>query len=105
MFFFPTIRPLYSLETLWYKDGIPIENTGISFNLNDPWNRTLSLLSANLTYTGKYKCVVSLRNVTVESEAQVTVLGTLACGIYSTSKKKIIDIWLAIVENVESSFV
>lgn len=72
------VRPLYVLETLWYKDGIPIDNTGITYHSHDPWNRTLSLFNANLTFTGKYKCVVSLRNVTVEAEAQVTVLGGFA---------------------------
>ncbi|XP_026688281.1 protein sidekick-like, partial [Diaphorina citri] len=44
-------RPLHEVVTLWLKDGVPIENTAISYNLDDPWNRTLSLLSANLTHT------------------------------------------------------
>lgn len=60
------------------KDGIPIENTGISYSLNDPWNRTLSLVSANLTHTGKYTCQARLRSggfPTVSADAQVTVLG------------------------------
>lgn len=58
-----------------------MDNTGITYHSNDPWNRTLSLFNANLTFTGKYKCVVSLRNVTVEAEAQVTVLGAFTGGI------------------------
>lgn len=60
------------------KDGIPIENTGIVYNLNDPWNRTLSLVNANLTHTGRYTCQARLRSggfPTVEAEAKVTVLG------------------------------
>lgn len=71
-------RPLYSLETIWLKDGIPVENAGISYQLNDTWNRTLSLYNANLTHTGKYTCNVKLRNSiypSEEAEAQVTVLG------------------------------
>ncbi|XP_054261356.1 protein sidekick-like [Macrosteles quadrilineatus] len=70
-------RPLHELETLWLKDGIPVENTGINHNLNDPWNRTLSLVSANLTHTGRYTCQARLRSggfPAVEATAQVTVL-------------------------------
>jgi hypothetical protein len=73
-------RPLHELETLWLKDGIPVENTGINYNLNDPWNRTLSLVSANLTHTGRYTCQARLRSGgfnQVEASAHVTVLGTL----------------------------
>lgn len=70
-------RPLHELETLWLKDGILVENSGISHTLNDPWNRTLALLTANLTHTGEYTCQVRLRSggfPTVTSSAQVTVL-------------------------------
>lgn len=69
-------RPLHELETLWLKDGILIENTGISHTLDDPWNRTLALLSANLTHTGQYTCQVRLRTggfPTVTSTANVIV--------------------------------
>lgn len=69
-------RPLHELETLWLKDGILIENAGISHTLDDPWNRTLALLSANLTHTGEYTCQVRLRSggfPMVTSTAQVTV--------------------------------
>uniref|UniRef100_A0A336LLQ7 CSON011301 protein n=1 Tax=Culicoides sonorensis TaxID=179676 RepID=A0A336LLQ7_CULSO len=70
-------RPLHELETLWMKDGILIENSGISYTLNDPWNRTLALLHANLTHTGEYTCHVRLRTggfPTVTSTAIITVL-------------------------------
>lgn len=69
-------RPLHELETLWLKDGILIENTGIAHTLDDPWNRTLTLLSANLTHTGQYTCQVRLRSggfPTVTSVADVIV--------------------------------
>lgn len=69
-------RPLHELETLWLKDGILIENAGISHTLEDPWNRTLTLLSANLTHTGKYTCQVRMRSggfPTVTSTASVIV--------------------------------
>lgn len=70
-------RPLHELETLWLKDGILIENAGIAHTLNDPWNRTLALLSANLTHTGTYTCQVRLRSggfPMVTSSATVTVM-------------------------------
>ncbi|XP_075219912.1 sidekick cell adhesion molecule [Lycorma delicatula] len=69
--------PLHELETLWMKDGIPLENTGINHNFNDPWNRTLSLLNANLTHTGKYSCQARLRTggfPTVSADANIVVL-------------------------------
>lgn len=69
-------RPLYELETLWLKDGVPIESAGVPFTLNDPWNRTLALLSANMTHTGQYSCQVRLRTggfETVTSTAIITV--------------------------------
>ncbi|CAG9861808.1 unnamed protein product [Phyllotreta striolata] len=55
-------RPLYELETLWFKDGIPIESTGILYSFNDIWNRTLILASINTTYSGQYECQVNLRS-------------------------------------------
>lgn len=75
---FCCIRPLHELEMLWLKDDILIENSGISYTFNDAWNRTLSLVSANLTHTGHYTCQVRLRSVgfpTVTASATVTVLG------------------------------
>ncbi|KAF2903932.1 hypothetical protein ILUMI_02247 [Ignelater luminosus] len=54
-------RPLHELETLWFKDGILIENSGISYTLNDLWNRSLTLVSANLSHSGQYECQVRLR--------------------------------------------
>lgn len=70
-------RPLHELETLWFKDDIPIENTGILYTLKDPWNRTLALLSVNHTHSGQYTCQVRLRTggfPTVESKANVLIL-------------------------------
>ncbi|XP_054729229.1 protein sidekick-like [Anastrepha obliqua] len=69
-------RPLHELETLWLKDGIPIENAGVPHTLNDPWNRSLSLLAANLTHSGEYTCQVRLRSggydtVTVSAKVEV----------------------------------
>ncbi|XP_012155263.1 protein sidekick isoform X7 [Ceratitis capitata] len=69
-------RPLHELETLWLKDGIPIENAGVPHTLNDPWNRSLSLLAANLTHSGEYTCQVHLRSggydtVTVSAKVEV----------------------------------
>ncbi|XP_066157107.1 protein sidekick isoform X3 [Euwallacea fornicatus] len=70
-------RPLYELETLWFKDGIPIESAGISFSLNDIWNRSLALVSINTTHSGVYECNVNLRSggfPPVKAVAQVIVL-------------------------------
>ncbi|XP_018319090.1 protein sidekick isoform X2 [Agrilus planipennis] len=70
-------RPLHALETLWFKDGILIENSGISYTLNDLWNRSLTLVSANLSHTGIYECQVNLRSggfPTVTAAANVVVL-------------------------------
>ncbi|XP_043274054.1 protein sidekick isoform X3 [Venturia canescens] len=53
-------RSLHELRTIWTKDGIPIENARIVYSFNDSWNRTLALISANLTYTGVYTCQVDL---------------------------------------------
>jgi protein sidekick len=69
-------RPLHEVETLWLKDGIMIDNSGIQYTLNDPWNRTLALLSLNLTHTGQYTCQVRLRSggfETVTSTASIVV--------------------------------
>lgn len=69
-------RPLHLLETLWYKDGILIENSGVLYTFNDVWNRSLTLISANLTHTGMYECHVTLRTgefPTVVAAAQVLV--------------------------------
>lgn len=70
-------RPLHELETLWFKDGIMIDLAGITFDLNDQWNRTLTLISANLTHTGQYTCQARLKTggyATVTASAYVTVL-------------------------------
>lgn len=69
-------RPLHELETLWFKDGIIIDLAGIPFDLSDQWNRTLSLISANLTHTGQYTCQARLKSggfATVTASAMVTV--------------------------------
>ncbi|KAG5875405.1 hypothetical protein JTB14_028475, partial [Gonioctena quinquepunctata] len=70
-------RPLYELETLWFKDGIPIESTGILYSFNDIWNRSLILASVNTTYSGQYECQVNLRSggfPTARASAQIEVL-------------------------------
>lgn len=70
-------RPLHELETLWFKDGIIIDLAGVPFDLSDQWNRTLGLVSANLTHTGQYTCQARLKSggfATVTASAVVTVL-------------------------------
>ncbi|XP_050344863.1 protein sidekick isoform X1 [Nymphalis io] len=69
-------RPLHELETLWFKDGVLIDLAGITYDLNDQWNRTLSLISANLNHTGRYTCQARLKSggfATVTASASVTV--------------------------------
>ncbi|CAL4121706.1 unnamed protein product, partial [Meganyctiphanes norvegica] len=68
--------PLHQLETLWFKDNIPIEQSGVVFSFNGLWNRTLSLLQGELHYAGTYRCQVRLRTSIDEpiiAEAVVTV--------------------------------
>ncbi|XP_060530016.1 protein sidekick isoform X3 [Cylas formicarius] len=70
-------RPLHELDTLWFKDGIPIESAGISYSLNDIWNRSLTLISINTTHSGQYECNVNLKSggfAMVRASAQVVVL-------------------------------
>lgn len=70
-------RPLHELETLWFKDGIPIENAEIAHTLNDPWNRSLALLSVNLTHSGEYTCQVRLRSggyKTLTAKANIEII-------------------------------
>lgn len=72
-------RPLHELETLWLKDGIPIESAGISYSVNDIWNRSLTLVSINTTHSGVYQCNVNLRSggfPPVEATAQASFKAT-----------------------------
>lgn len=67
---------MHELETLWFKDGVLIDLAGITYDLNDQWNRTLSLISANLNHTGQYTCQARLKSggfATVTASATVTV--------------------------------
>ncbi|XP_014223021.1 protein sidekick isoform X2 [Trichogramma pretiosum] len=70
-------RNLHELQTIWTKDDIPIEDARITFNFKDSWNRTLILISANLTYSGVYACHVDLKTggyPTISASANVEVL-------------------------------
>lgn len=69
-------RPLYELETVWYKDDIPIKETEIAYSL-EWWNRTLVLLSIDSTYNGQYECRVQMKTggfKVVSSKALLSVL-------------------------------
>ncbi|KAI8435034.1 hypothetical protein MSG28_003463 [Choristoneura fumiferana] len=69
-------RPLHELETLWFKDGVLIDLAGVTYDLPDQWNRTLSLISANLSHTGQYTCQARSKTggfATVTATASVTV--------------------------------
>lgn len=73
-------RPLYQLETLWFKDDVPIEHSGVTFSFNGLWNRTLSLLQTDLHYAGLYRCQVRLLtriDEPLQAEAYVTIHGML----------------------------
>ncbi|CAB3378147.1 Hypothetical predicted protein [Cloeon dipterum] len=74
-------RNLHKLSTTWHKDGIPLENAGIEYILNDVvWNRSLSLLNIEPGHSGKYVCKAVLRSdrgnqpIEVEASATITVL-------------------------------
>uniref|UniRef100_A0A0K2T3X4 Protein sidekicklike [Megachile rotundata] n=1 Tax=Lepeophtheirus salmonis TaxID=72036 RepID=A0A0K2T3X4_LEPSM len=55
-------RPLSEIELTWHKDGVPIDETQVSYSFNDLWNRTLSLLRVNLDHSGVYSCQVRMRS-------------------------------------------
>ncbi|CAG0892307.1 unnamed protein product [Darwinula stevensoni] len=70
---FPLTRPLYQLETLWFKDGNRMEETGLPYSF-DLWNRTLNLISIDQRHSGIYKCEVKLRSdnsATVSAAASI----------------------------------
>lgn len=69
-------RPLYEIETVWYKDEIPIESTSLAYSL-EWFNRTLVLLSVDSTYQGTYECRVQMKTGGYKmklSQASLTVL-------------------------------
>lgn len=69
-------RPLHELTTIWTKDDVPIENSGIKYSFLDLWNRTLVLSLANTTYNGVYTCHVDVKTggyPPITSSARVTV--------------------------------
>lgn len=69
-------RPLYEIETLWFKDDVPIEKTGLAYSL-EWWNRTLVLLSVDSSNKGSYECRVIMKTGGFEvesSKASLTVL-------------------------------
>jgi protein sidekick len=71
-------RPLHELETIWLKDGVPVESTGIHTSFNDLYNRTLSLIRVSNNHAGEYTCQARLRNSLFpvqSSTAKVTILG------------------------------
>lgn len=70
-------KPLFELELIWLKDGVPIENSGVAFNFNDLWNRTLSLIQADFSHAGIYTCQVRMKTggPKLTKEAKVEILG------------------------------
>ena len=69
-------RPLFELELIWLKDDVPIDQAGIPYIFNDPWNRTLSLLQLDFANDGLYTCQVRMKTggPRLTKEARVTVL-------------------------------
>lgn len=68
-------RALHEIETLWFKDKIPIEDSNIVYNLGW-WNRTLVLLNVDAAYAGEYSCKIQLRTggyKSKESKAKLDV--------------------------------
>ena len=73
-----TYRELHELTTIWTKDDVPIEESGIRYNFLDSWNRTLELIQANRTYNGIYGCRVELKTggyLPITATAKVFVHG------------------------------
>jgi len=74
-------RPLHELETVWMKDGVPVDTAGIKTSFNDLYNRTLSLLKIDVQHAGEYTCHAKLRgsNFPVQSaSATIAVIGKQA---------------------------
>lgn len=70
-------RALGRIQTLWKKDGIPVDRAEISYAMSDLWNRTLTLQNVDPSHGGLYECQVRLLDdVTVQAfaRANVTVL-------------------------------
>ncbi|XP_014211856.1 protein sidekick [Copidosoma floridanum] len=70
-------RPLENLKTIWTKDDVPIEDARIAYDLEDSYNRTLTLIPNNSTYSGTYACrVIHTRGEypTIVASADLVVL-------------------------------
>lgn len=61
-------RPLYEIETLWFKDDIPIDETNLAYSL-EWWNRTLVLLSVDSMNKGNYECRVHMKSSGFKTES------------------------------------
>jgi len=71
-------RPLHELETIWLKDGVPIESAGIQISFNDLYNRTLSLIKVSNSHSGEYSCQARLRNSQFPNQsatAKISIIG------------------------------
>lgn len=71
-------RPLHELKSLWLTGGVLIVNSGVLHTMDDPWNRKLALLSANLTQYMCHQLRLGLGGgfPTVKSTAMARVQGT-----------------------------
>ena len=73
-------KELNDIITIWTKDDVPIEESGIRFNFLDFWNRTLELITPNRTYSGVYGCRVEIKNNAyppITASSNVVVYGKL----------------------------
>lgn len=83
-------RPLYEIETHWFKDDVPIEETDIVYAL-EWWNRTLNLLSVESSYKGQYECRVRMKTGGYKVESSKANLNVLEPPTFKSSSQMEID--------------
>ena len=83
-------RPLYEIETHWYKDDIPIEDANVAHAL-EWWNRTLVLLSVDSSYSGQYECRVQMKTGGFKVESSKASLTVLEPPVFKTPTQMEID--------------
>lgn len=77
-------RPLHEIETQWFKDDVPIENTGLVYDL-EWFNRTLVLLSVDSSYKGEFECRVQMKTGGYKIESSKATLTVLEPPQFKTS--------------------
>lgn len=82
-------RDMHLLETLWFKDKIPIDNANIMYDLG--WkNRTLILHKVAFDYSGEYTCKIQIKTDTMKSKVSKAMLSVI--DVPRFKQKQLIDL-------------